>query len=167
MAFQNRFNTVDLLIKQLNPIASQPGVDPLVLSSMAGIVAVEAVTAYELAIKDIFEEFSTRKHKVFGTFVKTTYSHLNGRIRYQDVKDNMVKSYGDKYLRRFVSKMDKKTRELLLSEHVDLVQSYDTLVLSRHKFVHSGILTLTLSEAMHYYSVGRSLIFVLNDTMKR
>ena len=48
MAYQNRFNSVDLLITQLTPIA-QPGTDPLVLSAMAGIVAVEAVTAYEFS----------------------------------------------------------------------------------------------------------------------
>ena len=45
MAYQNRFSSVDLLINQLLSLASQPGIDPLVLSSMAGIVAVEAVTA--------------------------------------------------------------------------------------------------------------------------
>ena len=70
MAYQNRFSSVDLLINQLLSLASQPGIDPLVLSSMAGIVAVEAVTAYELAIKDIFEDFSNRKHKIFKRVFK-------------------------------------------------------------------------------------------------
>ena len=167
MAYQNRFNHVDLLISQLVPLASQPGIDPLVLSSMAGIVAVEAVTAYELAIKDIFEDFSKRKHRVFGCFVKTTYCHLNGRIKYQEIKDNMVKSYGDKYLRRFVSKKEAKTLDVMATEHADLVQTYDTLVLGRHTFVHSGKLTMTLAEAIRYYTIGKQLIEVLNETMKR
>ena len=85
MAYLKRFNSVDLLISQLRPIA-QTGPDPLVLSAMAGIVAVEAVTAYELAIKDIFEEFSRKKNKVFGSFVTNSYSKLNGRIKYQEIK---------------------------------------------------------------------------------
>lgn len=167
MSYQNRFHPVDLLINQLAPLASQPGIDPLVISSMAGLVAVEAVTAFELAIKDIFEVFSERKHKVFGRFVKTTYSRLNGRIRYQEIKDNMVKSYGEKYLRRFVSKIESKTRIVFMTEHVDLVQTYDTLVLGRHTFVHSGNLTLTLPEAIRYYSIGKKLLEVLDETMRR
>lgn len=167
MAYQNRFNPVDLLISQLTPLASQPGIDPLVLSSMAGIVAVEAVTSYELAIKDIFEDFAIRKHKVFGSFVKTTYGRLNGRIKYQEIKDNMVKSYGEKYSRRFVSKLEAKTRVVMMTEHVDLVQTYDSFVLGRHSFVHSGTLTMTLAEAIRYYNIGKHLIAVIDETMKR
>lgn len=167
MAYQNRFHSVDLLISQLAPLASQPGIDPLVISSMAGIVAVEAVTSFELAIKEIFENFAKQKHNVFGSFVKTTYSRLNGRIRYQEIKDNMVKAYGDKYLRRFVSKVDAKARVVFMTEHVDLVQTYDTLVLGRHSFVHSGNLTMTLPEAIHYYSIGKQLVEVLYETMRR
>lgn len=167
MAYQNRFNTVDLLITQLTPLSSQPGVDPLVLSSMAGLMAVEAVTAYELAIKDIFEDFSNRKHKVFGCFVKTTYSRLNGRIQYKEIKDNLVKSYGDKYLQRFVSKIASKSQYILATEHVDLIQTYNSLILSRHSFVHSGNLTMTLTESIRYYNIGKQLIMVLDETMKR
>lgn len=167
MNYQNRFNPVDLLIAQLLPLASQPGVDPLVLSSMAGIVAVEAVTAYELAIKDIFEDFAKQKNKVFSCFVKSTYNRLNGRITYREIKDNMVKSYGDKYLRRFVSKKELKTRLVLTTERVDLVQTYDSLVLGRHTFVHTGNLTMTLAEAIRYYTIGKQLIAILDETMKR
>lgn len=167
MNYQNRFLPVDLLIAQLVPLSSPSGVDPLVLSSMAGIVAVEAVTAYELAIKDIFQDFAQRKHMVFGNFVKSTYNRLNGRIKYQEIKDNMVKSYGDKYLRRFVSKIQSKNNLILATEHVDLIQTYDSLVLGRHAFVHSGNLTMTLPEAIHYYTIGKQVIMVLDETMKR
>lgn len=167
MSYQKRFNSVDLLIVQLVPLSSQPGVDPLVLSSMAGIVAVEAVTAYELAIKDIFEDFSNRKHKVFGCFVKTTYSRLNGRITYREIKDNMVKSYGEKYLKRFVSKKNLKTQTVFATDHVDLVQTYDSLILGRHTFVHSGNLTMTLAEAIRNYKIGKQLIIALDETMRR
>lgn len=166
MAYQNRFNSVDLLIAQLAPIA-QPGTDPLVLSAMAGIVAVEAVTAYELAIKDIFEDFSRKKNKVFGCFVQSSLGRLNGRIRYQEIRDNMVKAFGDKYHKRFVDKKDLKTAIVMANEHVDLVQTYDNLVLGRHQFVHAGRLTMTLQEAIRYYNIGKDLIAALDETMKR
>lgn len=167
MAYQNRFNSLDLLITQLTPLSQINGLDPLVLSSMAGIVAVEAVTAYELAIKDILEDFSKKKHKVFGTFVNSTFSRLNGRIKYQEIKDNMVKAYGDKYFQRFIAKKDFKTKEVLSTLRVDLVQTYDNLILSRHRFVHSGQLTMTLQEAINSYTIGKKLIAALDEAMKR
>jgi hypothetical protein len=166
MAYQNRFNCVDLLINQLTPLV-QPGTDPLLLSAMAGIIAVEAVTAYELAVKDIFEEFSHKKNIVFGSFVKSSFSRLNGRIKYQEIKENMVKAFGEKYVKRFVQKKDAKTAIVLTNEHVDLVQTYDNLVLGRHKFVHAGVLTLTLQEAVKNYKIGKELIAALDEAMKR
>lgn len=165
MPYLKRFNSVDILISQLNPIV-QTGTDPLVLSAMAGIVAVEAVTAYELAIKDIFEEFSSKKNIVFGSFVKTTYSKLNGRIKYQDVK-TMIKAYGEKYSKRFEIKKDKQSKTVLALNHVDLVQAYDNLILGRHTFVHEGVLTMTLQEAISNYNIGKELIAALYETMKR
>lgn len=166
MAYQNRFNSVDLLISQLMPFAQQ-GTDPLILSAMAGIVAVEAVTAYELAIKDIFEEFSRKKNKVFGNYVRSSMSRLNGRIKYQEIKDNMVNTFGEKYQRRFVVKKELKTKNVLALEHVDLVQTYDNLILGRHLFVHVGNLTMTLQEAIKNYNIGKELIAALDEAMKR
>lgn len=165
MAYLKRFNSVDLLISHLKPMA-QTGTDPLVLSAMAGIVAVEAVTAFELAIKDIFEEFSRKKNKIFGGFVKNSFSRLNGRIKYQEIKD-MSKSFGEKYSNRFVKIMDKKTKNVLAFNHVDLVQTYDNLILGRHKFVHAGVFTMTLQEAISSYNIGKELIAALDETMKR
>lgn len=163
MAYLKRFNSVDLLISQLGSIA-QTGTDPLVLSAMAGIVAVEAVTAYELAIKDIFEEFSRKENKVFGSFVTNSYSKLNGRIKYQDI-NNMVKAFGEEYRERFVKKKDEKTKNVLVSDHVDLIQTYDNLILGRHEFVHAGQLTMTLQEAINSYNIGKELIGALYETM--
>ena len=166
MAYTSRFASVDLLISQLQPLV-QPGTEPLVLSSCAGLVAVKAVTAYELAIKDIFEEFARGKHKVFGTFVKSTYSRLNGRISYQDLKKGLVKAYGDKYSQKFVHKKDAKTAIVLALEGVDLVQTYDNLVECRHQLVHSGFFTMPFDEAVRSYEIGKKLIEVLDETMKR
>lgn len=166
MANRAEYNGLDLLISQLEPIA-QTGVDPLILSSWAGIVAVEAVTAYELAIKRICEEFSRKKHRVFGTFVKSSYERLNGRISYKDIKDGIVKPYGEKYLKKLVRVKDAKTLAVMASERVDLVQTYDTLVLCRHKFVHAGVLTLSFSEAVRSYKIGKHLVDVLDETMRR
>lgn len=166
MAYITRFGSVDLLINQLQPMV-QPETDPLVLSSWAGLVAVEAVTAYELAIKDIFEDFAKKKNKVFGTFVKSMCSKLNGRILYKDVKDSLVKHYGEKYSRKLVQKKDVKTAEILASERVDLVNTYNNLIECRHQLVHSGVFTMSFDEAVRSYRIGKKLIEVIDETMKR
>ena len=166
MAYTSRFASVDLLISQLQPLV-QPGTEPLVLSSWAGLVAVKAVTAYELAIKDIFEEFARGKHKVFGTFVKSTYSRLNGRIVYKDVKDGLLKPYGDKYSQKLVKKKDAKTAEVLASEGVDLVTTYNNLIECRHQLVHAGTFNMAFDEAVRSYQIGKKLIEVFDETMKR
>lgn len=166
MANRAEFGSIDLLISQLEPMA-QTGIDPLILSSWAGLVAVQAVTAYELSIKKICEEFARRKHKVFGSFVKSSYARLNGHISYKALRDGIVKPYGEKYLKRLVKNKDSKTALIMASERVDLVQTYDNLITCRNKFVHAGMLTLSFSEAVKYYRIGRNLIDVLDETMKR
>ena len=166
MANRAEYNSIDLLISQLEPLV-QTGIDPLILSSWAGIIAVEAVTAYELSIKRICEEFARKKHKVFGSFVKSSYDRLNGHIFYKDIKEGIVKPYGEIYLRRLVKNKDSKTALIMASERVDLVQTYDNLITCRHRFVHAGMLTLSFSEAVNYYRIGKNLIDVIDETMRR
>lgn len=166
MTNRAEYNSLDLLISQLEPM-TQSGIDPLILSSWAGIVAVEAVTAFELSIKQICEEFARKKHKVFGSFVRTSYERLNGRISYKDLKDGIVKPYGEKYYKRLINKKESKTAMILASDRVDLVQSYDNLIMCRNRFVHAGVLTLSFSEAVKFYQIGKNLIDVLDETMKR
>ena len=166
MAYTSRFGSVDLLINQLQPLV-QPDTDPLVLSSWAGLVAVEAVTAYELAIKDIFENFAKKKNKVFGSFVKSTYSRLNGRILYKDVKEGLVTPYGDKYSRKLLQKKEEKTAEVFALDRVDLVNTYNNLIECRHQLVHAGVFTMSFEEAVRSYQIGKKFIEVLDETMKR
>jgi hypothetical protein len=48
--------------------------DAFITSRYVGFVAVAGTTAYELAIKEIFLEFSERKHKVLGNFAARHFS---------------------------------------------------------------------------------------------
>lgn len=167
MANRAEFNSVDLLISQLEPLAQTGGIDPMIVSSWAGIIAVEAVTAYELSIKRICEDFAKKKHKVFGSFVKASYERLNGRISYKDLREGIVKPYGEKYYKRLTSIKESKTTIIMASDRVDLVQTYDNLIMCRNRFVHAGVLTLSFAEAVKFYQIGKNLIDVLDETMKR
>ena len=86
MERQTRPST-DALIANLTPYLSTI-TDAAVLASYAGFLSVSSVTVFELAIKDIFENFATKKNIVFGHFVEKHLSRLNGRIKLDDLRSN-------------------------------------------------------------------------------
>lgn len=166
MAYTDRFNELDILIPRLQALAV-PGLDPLIVSTFVGVIAVKAVTAYELAIKDILEEFSSKKNRVFGVFVKTKLGRLNGRIMCSDLSGDLVKSFGEKYHRRFQRKIQEKTAAVMTREKVDLVNTYNNIIQCRHQLVHLGVITLTLNEAANSYQIGKAVLEALDETMRR
>ena len=166
MAYTSRFNELDLLIPELQALAV-PGIDPIVSSTFVGVIAVKAVTAYELAIKDILEEFSEKKHKVFGFYVKMKLERLNGKIMYSNLKGELVKAFGEKYNCRFQTKIQEKTVEVLARERVDLVNTYNNLIQCRNQLVHHGVITLTFYEVVKAYQLGKIVLEALDGAMKR
>lgn len=165
MAYLSHFYEVDLLITQLAPTILTI-TDDMVKANFAGMLSVRAVTAYELAVKDIFIDFSRKKHKVFGTYVDSSLSRLNGKVGYQDIQ-NFVKKYGSKYLDKFKNEVGKFSSALLESSHVDLLSSYDNLIKGRHSFVHQGTVILSWEETRNNYVIGKQVIEALNNAMKR
>jgi hypothetical protein len=75
MAYTDHFQLADDLITHLDGVMSGIS-DPFISSRYVGFVSVVAVTVYELAIKEIFLDFSRRKHKVFGTFADAYFEAL-------------------------------------------------------------------------------------------
>lgn len=164
MAYLSHFSEVDLLIAQLAPTI--PTItDSMVKANFSGMLSVRAVTAYELAVKDILIDFSQKKHLVFGTYVDSSLSRLNGKVGYQDLQD-CVKKFGAKYVEKFKNEISKSSAALS-SSHIDLLSSYDNLIKSRHNFIHRGVVTLSWDETYNNYIVGKQVIESLNRAMKR
>ena len=80
MPYTDKFIATDNLIIHLSSVVSTI-TDATVLASYAGFLSVSAVTDYELAIKDIFNEFASKKNKVFGSFVQSHFKRINGKIK--------------------------------------------------------------------------------------
>lgn len=164
MAYLSRFSEADLLVAQLGPTI--PTItDSMIISNLAGMLSVKAVTAYELAIKDILIDFSRKKNVVFGIYVDSSLCRLNGKITYQDLQDN-IKKYGVKYVNKFKKEVAKSASKLS-ANHIDLLSSYDNLIKSRHSFVHKGVVTLSWDETYNNYVSGKQVIASLDLAMRR
>lgn len=166
MPYTDRFIATDNLIVHLSSVIGSI-TDASILASYAGFLSVSAVTVYELAIKDIFNEFAKKKNKVFGSFIENHFGRINGRIKLNELKDQHVKRFGDKYFKRFQKKLDEKENLNLISFHVSIEALYTNLIQCRHDFVHKGAPTLTVNEVISSYNFGKEVIHSLNEAMKR
>lgn len=168
MAYSEHFKSADDMISHLNSVIG--GItDPFITSRYIGLVAVLAVTVYELAIKEIFYEFAQKKNKVFGNFVYNSFRRMNGRIRLKVIKEQYLPRFGDKYLLRFEKKI-KKTEERSIRERKGSVKtSYGNIITWRNKFAHEGEIpsTPTYEEATKAYFTGKTVIDCLAETMRR
>jgi|SRR5690606_21474295 len=166
MSYTNRFDSTDTLILHLIPYVNSL-TDTSIKANYTGFLSVSAVTVYELAIKDIFRSFAEKKHIVFGDFVQKHFSSINGRIKLQDLKSNHISPFGEKYLKKFETRLSFKEKNILIHQKKDLRSSYTNLILCRHKFVHVGYPTLTFQEVIDSYLIGKDVIHSLNEAMQR
>lgn len=165
MSYTDRFVTADNIFLHLGSVVSTI-TDASILASYAGFLSVSAITVYELAIKDIFNEFATKKHIVFGSFVEKHFNRINGRIRIPDLRDH-INQFGDKYLTRFNKILAEKERSYMTTSRNSISAIYNNLIQCRHDFVHRGSPTLTMGEVINNYRDGKEIINCLNDAMKR
>lgn len=78
-----------------------------------------------------------------------------------------ITTYPADYTLSLVQKKDAKTAEILASDGVDLVNTYNNLIECRHQLVHAGMFNMPFDEAVRSYQIGKKLIDVIDETMKR
>ncbi|MCX5815442.1 MAG: HEPN domain-containing protein [Proteobacteria bacterium] len=166
MSYTDRFVATDNLIAHLKTVIGTI-TDPAIAADYTGFLSVSSVTVYELAIKDIFNEFASQKHKVLGTVIEKHFRRLNGRIKIDDLKGEHVKLFGDKYLKKFNQKLKGKESSVFSTSRISISTDYGNLITCRHKYVHSGYPTLTINEIIDCYKSGKDVIQCLYEAMKR
>jgi RiboL-PSP-HEPN len=143
--------------------------DPQLQQKYIGFASVAAVTVYELAIKDIFVEFASKKHAVLEEFVKRYFRRINGKVGPDTIVGEYIPHFGDKYTARYKKSLKKQNDAYLRANKRDFVNSYRNLLTWRHNFVHAGQLatTVTFPEVVQAYEDGKHLIHCLASSMKR
>lgn len=164
MSYIDKFLYADKLVNHLKTVIGSIS-DPEIKVSYAGFLSVSAVTVYELAIKDIFIDFAKRQNKIFGIFVENHFSRINGRIKIENIKGEHILRFGQKYRDRYNNLLAIKEKSNMQSKHLSTQSAYDNLVLCRHNFVHEGTPTLTISEVIESYEIGKEVIHCLNDAL--
>lgn len=168
MDYASHFRHADDVISHLNGVV--PGLaDPLLGMKYTGFVAVAAVTVYELAIKEIFCEFSRRKHNTFGKFAESYFGRINGRISLQNIKDDYCRRFGQRYVERFKRRLEADASNYLAAYRRDVRSAYSNLITWRNAFAHEGNVpsTATYADAVQSYEDGKTVIHALSTSMVR
>ena len=159
MTYVTHFKHADDVVNHLNSVV--PALtDPLLQAKYVGFVAVAAVTVYELAIKNVFIEFGTKKHRVLGNFTESYFDRINGKIRVKVIKDDYIMRFGERYKRRFEKNLEKIAKAYLQKNKRDIKSSYGNLITWRNDFAHKGKIrtTATYLEVVQSYEDGKEVI---------
>jgi len=165
--YEERFQLVEDYLDQTNDFINTIE-DDFVKTRFTGFLAVNAVTVFELCIKDILIEFSEKKHNVFGVYTSNQLKRINGRIKISDINE-LVKKFGDKYSKRFERNINITENNENQFSGKSVTSSYGNLIVWRHKFAHEGEIpnNATYTEAKNSYYLGKKVIHVLSDSMVR
>ncbi|GAA5627290.1 hypothetical protein Brsp05_02577 [Brucella sp. NBRC 12953] len=168
MSYTERFLQVEDYLAHLDPMMAGIA-DPFVQGRYIGFIATSAVTAYELAIKDIFYGFADKKHSVLGNVTRARFFRLNGKIKLEDLRKEHVKSFGDKYLIRFKKNLDAADDAYVRTHGNSPKSAYNNVITWRHTFVHEGHPpnTTNYQEIKLNYLAGKEVIHCLSRTMIR
>jgi hypothetical protein len=159
MSFEDRFLLADSFLTHMDPIMGGIG-DDFIRSRYSGFLAVAAVTAYELALKDIIYAFADKKHKALGELARSKFDRLNGQIKLGDVKDRHIACFGPRYAEQFAKEVAKEEAAALAAKEGSIKSSYGNIVTWRHSFVHEGTWpnTVTYSDLRKAYEHGKRVI---------
>lgn len=168
MSYTDHFRLADDYVAHLDVVIGTIS-DPFIKSRYSGFLAVSAVTVYELAIKNVFIEFASQKHKILGSFTSGYFQRMNGRIRVQFVRDEYVKKFGEKYVKRIRKGLDKCEKDVLRRDAESVTSCYENIITWRNDFAHEGRIpaTATYEEVRKAYTFGKQVIHCLATAMHR
>jgi hypothetical protein len=168
MSYEDRFSLADDYLAHVDAVISALP-DDFIRSRYLGFLAISAVTAYELAIKDIIFRFSDQKHRALGELARSKFERLNGRIKLADLRKQHIVSFGQKYCDRFDRELKSAEDASLVARTGSVTNSYGNLITWRHNFVHEGVWpnTATYGDLTNAYEHGKELIRCLDRAMRR
>ncbi|QGX99932.1 hypothetical protein EI983_17320 [Roseovarius faecimaris] len=168
MPFEDRFNLADDYLEHVDGVITGLP-DDFIRSRYLGFLAISAVTAYELAIKDIIYRFSDQKHRALGELARSRFERLNGQIKLSDIRKRHIFSFGKKYCDRFDRELKSAEEAALSSRQGSVKSSYGNLIIWRHNFVHEGVWpnTATYGDLKTAYEHGKELIRCIDRAMRR
>ena len=167
MTFTSRFESTDEFLSHTDEVITDV-TDTGIQATYAGFIAISAVTAYELAIRDVIFRFSDQKHSLLGSVSRNLYRRLNGRISLRDLRKQHVGRFGESYLCHFNRLLDEREVDILAIKKKSVQGSYSNVIQWRNKFAHEGQVppTTNYEEVKHSYELGKEVIFCLDKALR-
>ncbi len=159
------FSRVDLFIKETDALVSGGNVSDFAKAHLAGAIAVMSSATFELCIKEILYDFSQKRDVVFGAYVRNNYAKLNGRIQTDDLKNDFLKKCGGLFKDRFQDELDRIKNQAKQSGQRDPAESYNSLVMHRHKFAHELNTQISYEDVKEIYRSGIVVIDIFRKTL--
>ena len=77
--------------------------------------------------------------------------------------------FGEKYVKRFVAKLEAAEKLSLRNARLSILTSYGNIITWRHQFAHEGQIpsTVTYAEIVQSYNAGKEVIKCLAESMQR
>lgn len=161
MAYADHFKLVDDVASHFDGAVA--AVDPFLQTRYVGFYAVAAATVMELAVKEIVIQYAFRHHRLFGEYCRFKYERINGRVNYDDICNEHLKSFGDMRVKRFKRILRFVDYWTLKHRGYSAKSAYKNLFTCRHKFAHEGKLSdqITYSEIKQSYDSGKLVMACL------
>ena len=169
MTFEQRFVNADEFLNHTDAMMQKIS-DQIIQQRYLGFITVNAVTVYELAIKDIIYRFSDQKHSILGKVSRSVFERMNGRIKLRDLKENHISRFGDRYVDRFNKILEEKETESLQESGSSIKASYGNVITWRNNFTHGtseSPITTNYLEVKRSYMLGKKVIYCLDMALVR
>lgn len=166
MTYSDHFKSADQLIQHLDPILENAR-NPFIEFRYTGFLAVSSVTVLELAMKQVFLEFSEATNEVLKNFCEEYFDRINGKIDLDSIRKKYAKKFGKKYQDEFDKKLEVIECKVLEKDRVSMRAMYGNLITWRHAFVHEGVMpqNATYSEVKRAYGYGKMVMGCLSEAM--
>ena len=165
--YTDNFQATDEILAHMSNHVITNMADDHIKARYGGLLAVAAVTAYEMSIQDIFINFAKHQHEILGHVASNQYKRINGRIQLKDLRNTHTIYFGKKYKDQFEEFLQIAKDNYFKLKKRDIGVSYNNLIQWRHTFVHNATITFaSYEEVVVAYQDGKEIIEVLNKAMQ-
>lgn len=137
-----------------------PGPGPsndLLRLHLSGLLILNYAATIENCIKICVRDFALRQHPVVSAMVDHHYSKLNSKITFDDIKDNVLKPLGSKYVNAFKDRLNKEEDYYMRRYRTSMKGTYSNLITWRHAYAHQGSFINSKSSPASFEEVASSL----------
>lgn len=166
MAYADHFRLVDDIAVHFDEAVAS--VEPFLQSRYVGFYAVAAAAVVELAVKEIVIEYARAHHPLFGEYCRSRYERINGRVGFDDLCKEHLKSFGAKPLMTFKRIVRFVDYWHLKHRGYSVKRAYENLFTCRHAFAHEGHVPeqTAYSDIKQSFESGKIILACLAKSLK-